>query len=107
MCKVCYFEMSNEESKAFEIWQAISRYSNKSQGFISLGFPIEFLNDLHFEILNKREMTGKNHLISISLSLQIDFSLLAHHLMTFGIVKQFQDKTVKEKEERKYLTVWV
>jgi hypothetical protein len=108
--KSCSFDTSAEEEKAFLIWGVINRFNNKGKDYYSPDFDRKILDNLNFEILSTSQMSNKNHLIGISLKYHsIDLNKLHLHLMTFGINKEFVDKTstTDSELEKKYLTVWV
>ena len=98
---------SSEEWKAYEIYLAINKYYTFIKGFASLSFPKELLNDFFFEILNKDEMAGKNTIITISYNNdnpKLDLNLLQLHMMTFGIRREFINKS--SLDHRRFITVW-
>jgi hypothetical protein len=105
--KECYHDFScNEERYALEIWQTINRYNSELKGFYTSEYPKELLNDLHFEILPKSQMSGRRNLFCISLKyLRVNVSKLHFHLMTIGVAKEFIDKS--SSEEKNYLTIWI
>ena len=87
---------SSEESKAQEIFTVINRYYSEVMNNQTSTFTEEFLNDLNFEVLNRKDidMRKRNLIIIGNTYSSIDLTLLHAHLIKAGIKKEFVDKSI-------------
>ena len=100
-----------EEWKSKEILTVINRYYSEMMNSQALTFPEEFLNELHFEILNRKDidMLKRNLIIIGNTYSSIDLKLFHAYLMKAGINKEFVDRSIpydfKDIGTKRYLGV--